>query len=183
MRLASPQAFSAELPRQGPSPCWRGPFAPSQQRPFPQIDALRFGANRWARLRFSGLLPRTRQRAPAGRCPARGWTDFHPQRLSRSGDWEMSRRPHFAGTMLFGDRRQTPGHCAEFLACSYASPGNWALGRLRSWFASNTERISIWKPLDLGRIKRGHGVRIIEPDIFIELLRQIGLKVVTGAFS
>src|ERR1019366_4795662 len=45
------------------------------------------------------------------------------------------------------------------------------------------ERICVRKPLYFGSIQRSHSVGIVEPDIFIELLRQVGLEVMARAFG
>src|SRR5450631_1450433 len=43
---------------------------------------------------------------------------------------------------------------------------------------SHTERVSVRKALDFGRIQRSHRARIVEPDIFIELLWQVDAEIV-----
>ena len=48
---------------------------------------------------------------------------------------------------------------------------------------SHPERICVREPLYFGGIQRSYRVGIVEPDILIELFRQVGLKIVAREFG
>jgi hypothetical protein len=49
--------------------------------------------------------------------------------------------------------------------------------------ASQPERIGVWQALDFSSLQRRHGAGFVEPDVLIELLRQVSLKVMARELS
>ena len=56
------------------------------------------------------------------------------------------------------------------------------MSRLAGMIASHSDGIGVRKSLDFRSVERRHRAGIIEPDVFVELLRQHGLEVLAGKF-
>ena len=85
-------------------------------------------------------------------------------------------------------QKSSPAHLPRHLLFAliayevfYAVSWQFATSHLPS--GSHAERIGVWQALDFSSLQRRHGAGFVEPDVLIELLRQVGLEVMARELS